>query len=100
MRKCFKCNGKMKELIDKTPEGVRYQYYKCDKCGDEILNKDQLHIVAEKYREMKNFHAKLTKWGLSLGLRIPKELVKKYHLTANQEVTIFPEKKGIKIISM
>ena len=54
--------------------------------------------VASKYREMKMFHAKLTQWGQSLGLRIPKELVVKYHLKKNEEVAILPEKKGIKII--
>lgn len=97
MRKCS-CNGKMKELKDKTPEGVEYIYFKCEKCGEEILNMDQLHNVAEKYRAMKKFNAKISKWGLSLGLRIPKELVEKYHFKNNEEVTMIPEKEGIKII--
>ncbi len=98
MRKCSKCKGKMKELTGKTSEGVNYDYFRCNKCNDEILNMAQLHNVAGKYRAMKKFHAKLTKWGLSLGLRIPKELVDKYKLTAEEEVTILPEKGGIKII--
>mgnify|MGYP001598807037 CR=1 FL=1 len=46
----------MKELEDKTSEGIAYNYFKCDKCGEEILNMVQLHNVAEKYRLMKKYH--------------------------------------------
>jgi len=38
----------MKELTGLTPEGVKYNYYKCGKCSDEILNMKQLHEVAWK----------------------------------------------------
>ena len=95
---CSACKIKMKELSAKTPEGVIYHYFKCGKCGEEIVDMKQLHNVAQKYREMKTFRAKMSKWGLSLGVRIPKELVKKYHFKDNKEVVIIPEDKGIKII--
>jgi hypothetical protein len=88
----------MKELTGKTPEGVMYHYFKCNKCGEEIVDMKQLHVVAQKYREMKTFRAKISKWGMSLGLRIPKELVQKYHFKDEEEVTIIPDDKGIKII--
>jgi hypothetical protein len=57
----------------------------------------QLHEVAEKYREMKKYYAKLTPWGKSLGLRIPNELVKKYNL--KKEVMLLPENEGIRIVA-
>ena len=98
MKKCSECNGKMKELVAKTSEGIEYKYFKCEKCGEEILNMAQLHNVAEKYRELKRYHAKMSKWGKSLGIRIPKELVKKYKFENEKEVTILPEEDGIKII--
>src|SRR3990167_7598239 len=98
MKKCSECKSEMKELIDKTSEGVEYKYFKCNKCGEEILDMSQLHNVAEKYREMKRFHAKISKWGMSLGVRIPKELAQKYKFRDNEEVTMIPEKEGIKII--
>jgi DNA-directed RNA polymerase subunit RPC12/RpoP len=98
MKKCSECNGKMKEFTAKTPEGVEYKYFKCEKCGEEILNMEQLHNVAEKYRDLKKYHAKMSKWGQSLGIRIPKDLVKKYKFKNEKEVTILPEEKGIKII--
>ncbi|MBU1199554.1 MAG: AbrB/MazE/SpoVT family DNA-binding domain-containing protein [Nanoarchaeota archaeon] len=97
MKKCSECNGNMKEMKGKTPEGVGYTYYKCAKCGEEIVEMKQLHAVADKYREMKKYHAKLTPWGKSLGLRIPNELVKKYNF--KEEVVLIPEKKGIRIVA-
>ena len=88
----------MAELAGETPEGVEYKYFKCEKCGEEIVNMKQLHDVAQVYREMRKYHAKLSKWGLSLGVRIPKELVERYHFRNDEEVTIIPEDNGIKII--
>ena len=98
MKKCTECKGTMKELGAKTPEGFEYKYFKCDKCGDEIVDMNQLHTIAEKYRAMKRFHAKISKWGMSLGLRIPKELVERYHLKDEKEVAIIPEENGMRII--
>ena len=98
MKKCTECKGNMKGLIAKTPEGFEYKYFKCGKCGEEILNMNQLHNVAEKYRAMKRFNAKISKWGMSLGVRIPKELVERYHLKDEEEVAIIPEEKGMRII--
>ncbi|MBI2144292.1 AbrB/MazE/SpoVT family DNA-binding domain-containing protein [Candidatus Woesearchaeota archaeon] len=99
MKKCGECSGEMKEFESKTPEGVAYSYYRCSSCGEEIVDMRQLHTVAEKYRVMKRYSAKLSKWGLSLGLRIPKELVRKYNLKREKEVIIVPEKEGIRIVA-
>lgn len=98
MKTCSECGEGMVENNAKTPEGILYKYFKCSKCGEEIVNMKQLHNVAEKYREMKRYHVKLSKWGLSIGLRIPKELTKKYNLKDNKEVTIIPEDKSIRVI--
>lgn len=98
MKSCSECKGVMVEKTAKTPEWISYNYFKCNKCGEEIVNMNQLHNVAEKYRVMKRYNVKLSKWGLSIGLRIPKEIVKKYHFKENEEVAIIPEKKGIRII--
>ena len=98
MKKCSECNGVMEELNSKTPDGISYTYFRCSNCGEEILNMAQLHKVAEGYRAIKRFNARLSRWGLSLGLRIPKELVKKYRLRSDKNVTIIPEKGSIKII--
>ena len=96
---CTECKGGMKEFEAKTPEGIGYKYYKCEKCGEEILTMDQLHEVSEKYRILKKYSVKVSKWGQSLGVRIPKDLVKKYHLKADEEIIIIPEKEGMKIVA-
>ena len=96
MKKCAKCDVTMKQLSSKTPEGVPSTYFKCEKCNEELLSMDQLHEVADAYRVLKRYHLKLSKWGESLGLRIPKELVSKYKF--RKEVTIIPEEKGIRIV--
>lgn len=98
MKTCSECRGRMVEKTAKTPEGISYKYFKCSKCKEEIVNMKQLHSVAEKYRTMKKYHVKLSKWGLSIGLRIPKEIVKKYNFKENKEVDIIPEEEGIKVI--
>ena len=99
MKKCSECGLVMKELTAKTPENVTYSYYKCEQCNEEVVDMHQLHEVAEQYRTLRKYQVKLSKWGLSLGLRIPKELVEKYHLKDADEVAIIPEKKGIRIIT-
>ena len=99
MKKCAECGGAMQQLKAKTPEGIGYNYYKCKKDGEEIVDMKQLHQVAESYRILKNYTVKLSKWGLSLGLRIPKELVEKYKLKNEKEVSIIPEKTGLRIIT-
>ena len=98
MKKCSRCKNTMKELKAKTPEGFGYTYFACTHCHEEILDMQQLHALAQQYRAMKNYHAKIAKWGTSLGMRIPKALVKKYNLKDTKEVMLIPEKEGIKII--
>ena len=92
MKICSECKEKMNEMKATTPEGVDYKYHKCGKCGEEIVDIKQLHNVAEKYRVMKRYRVKLSKWGLSLGVRIPKDLVNKYKLSDDKEVSIVPGK--------
>ena len=98
MKTCSDCKGKMIERNAKTPEGISYNYFKCGKCGEEVVNMKQLHNVAEKYRSMKSYHVKISKWGLSLGIRIPKELAKKYNFKDHKEVALIPEEKGMRIV--
>ncbi len=98
MKKCSECKAEMKILTAKTPDGVKYNYYHCSQCGEEVVDMKQLHDVAKQYREMKRYHAKVSKWGTSLGVRIPKPLAKQYGLRDDEQVTIIPEKEGMRII--
>ena len=96
--KCNKCSGATRIKTDTTPDGVQYSYHQCVKCGESVVDMNQLHEVAQKYRAIKRYHARLTKWGYSLGLRIPKELAEKYKFSTAREVTLVPEKHGLLIV--
>jgi DNA-directed RNA polymerase subunit RPC12/RpoP len=96
---CPKCRTKMVEQKDDTPEGIEYKYYKCEQCGEEIVDLKQLHEVAQSYHEMKRYTAKVSRWGESLAIRIPKELTEKYGMRQNEEVTLVSEKRAIKIVA-
>lgn len=97
--KCWGCGGKAIELIDRDPDGVVYKYWKCMKCGDAVLDMDQLHEAAEQYRRlMKAKRAKISKWGTALAVRIPKEIVISQKIKPGEKVRIQEEKNGFRVI--
>lgn len=96
-RICIECGGRRIELTDMDPDGVKYRYWKCMKCGDEVLDMKQLHDAAETFRKLHT--VRISKWGSALALRIPKELVEEQKLKPGYEVRILSEKKGFRIIS-
>lgn len=100
MKKCWECGGKCIELTKKTRDQISYNHYRCIKCGDEVLDMKQLHELADKYRIMKKYHTKIAKWGLSLGVRIPKELAKMCNMKDKGDVVLIPEKDSIRIMPM
>ncbi len=51
--KCWECGGKKVEKTDTDPDGVIYNYWECTKCGDKVLDMDQLHKAAEQYRKLR-----------------------------------------------
>ncbi len=95
-RTCMQCKNTMVEKKGKDSNGISYNYYSCS-CGEEILDMRQLHEVAEKYRAMKKHRVKLSTWGVSKGIRIPKDLVKKYKFSG--EVSLIEEEDGIRIVA-
>jgi hypothetical protein len=84
----------MTEKTGIDQNGISYRYHSCS-CGEEFLDMEQLHEAAEKYRALKKYRVKLTKWGVSRGIRIPKELLKKYKFS--NEVNLIPEEDGIRM---
>ena len=79
MKKCSECDGKMKELKAKTPEGVKYDYYKCEKCGEEYLPDESLEIVESKLKEnnlwgVERKEVQFWKSGSSVVLRLPTKI--------------------------
>lgn len=94
---CMECRGKM---IEKTGSiaGVSQRYWECAKCGDKVVDMEQLHEAAEKWRELRKKAAKISKWGTAIAVRIPKEIVKEKKIKIGQEAFFAPEKEGFRVI--
>ncbi|MFH1649253.1 MAG: hypothetical protein ABIA93_01765 [Candidatus Woesearchaeota archaeon] len=93
---CWRCEGELVEKTAKTPDGVPYNYNHCSRCGENVLDMNQLHEVGEKYRLLRTQRVKLSSWGTSKGIRIPKDVIKKYGF--KDEVSIIEEEGGIRIV--
>mgnify|MGYP001581251437 FL=1 len=70
--------GKMKVIKDKMPiDNIEFEAFECEKCKESILDMNQLNTLADKYKEWrKTKKTSFAKWGNSLAIRIPDELVK------------------------
>jgi len=95
--KCTECGKAMKLSRGTLPDGITYGCYRCT-CGESILTMAQLKEVASVYRKLKRNQSKVSNWGKSLGIRIPKEIAKQYNITADSKVTIIPEKDCFKVV--
>jgi len=80
-------------------DGVEYEYWECQKCGEELLDMNQLHKTAEEYRKLKRSKdIKFMKWGNSIAVRIPKTISDEVGITPGKEGIIVKEKNYIKIM--
>lgn len=99
--KCPKCKKEAMEKIKDTIEqdGVEFEAYKCKSCGEEIIDMKQLEVLARKYRKLRKAkEVTFAKWGNSIALRIPSEIVAEYNITSGKQAILTTDKKGIKII--
>ena len=98
--KCPYCKIEMKKqkgIIEE--DNFTFEGFKCPKCGEELLNMEQLSKLATKYRKLKNSKkVKFAKWGNSLAIRIPKESIEKLGIREGDEGTLIQDKNGLKII--
>jgi len=95
-KKCWECGAIMEEAVGTDHDGITYNYWKCSKCGEEVLSMRQLHEIAEKEKKM--FAVKIAKWGTAVAMRIPKKIVETYGLIPGKSATIIPEKTGFKVV--
>ena len=99
--KCPVCNkGEMKKIRDVIKQdGIEFEAFRCKFCGEEIMDMKQLKVLAHKYRKLR--HAKeitFAKWGNSIAVRIPSDIVKEYHIKPGKQGILTKDRDGIKII--
>ncbi len=99
--RCPICNkGEMKPIKDTIKEdGIEFEAFKCSNCGEEIMDMKQLGILANKYRKLRKAkEIVFSKWGNSIAVRIPSEIVEEYKIKSGGQGILTKDKHGIKII--
>jgi DNA-directed RNA polymerase subunit M/transcription elongation factor TFIIS len=99
--KCPTCTKgimeKKKDIIEE--DGVTFEAFACSACGEEIMNMKQLKVLAGKYRKLRKAkEITFAKWGNSMAVRIPNDIVEEYHLSVGKQGILTKDKEGIKII--
>ena len=95
LTECTACGGRM-EKVRGTHKGIGYSSYKCAACGEEIFTMEQTKdflLAAEKARSVT-----FSRWGEALAVRIPAEVVRKFHLKDKEKGRLVEVKDGFKII--
>lgn len=88
---------KKKDVIEQ--DGIEFKAYECTECGEEIMNMKQLKVLAGKYRKLRSAKdITFAKWGNSIAVRIPSDIVGEYNISAGKHGTLTKDKEGIKII--
>ncbi len=80
-------------------DGIPYEFYQCNLCGEEILNMKQLQALAQTYRKLRKAkEVSFAQWGNSIAIRIPAEIAQEYHITPGKKGIMTKNKEGIQII--
>ena len=94
--KCPNCHKKMNRGTD-TLDGVRYETFRCV-CGEELMDMQQLGRLARKFKKFREAkEVTFSKWGNSIGVRIPKEIVEEYNISSGSHGILTKDKEGIRI---
>lgn len=91
----------MKKIEDKIQEDkVDFTAYQCLKCGEELMDMNQLKALAEKYRELRKAkEVTFAKWGNSLAVRIPKEFSEELAIREGDHAFLKRSERGMEIIA-
>ena len=97
---CPICNGKMEKIKDEIEQDkVEFEAFKCNSHGEEIMDMKQLKGLASKYRKLRKAkEITFAKWGNSIAVRIPNEIIHEYKITSGKQGILTKDKEGIKII--
>jgi hypothetical protein len=98
--KCPICNGEMKKIKEGIKQdSIGLEAFKCESCGEEIMDIKQLKNLAQKYRKFRLAkEVTFAKWGNSIAVRIPNDIVNTYKITSGSSGILTKDKEGIKII--
>lgn len=89
----------MERIKDKIKEdNMEFEAWKCTSCGEELVNMEQLKALATKYRKLRQAReVTFAKWGNSLAVRIPTEIVEELKIKPGKHALLNTEDEAIKI---
>ncbi len=98
--KCPYCKVEMQSIKGLFgPERIEYEGRRCPKCAEELMSMEQLKELGDKYKIWrKSARITFSKWGNSIGVRVPKEIVTALHIKPGATALVTREKHAIKIV--
>ena len=90
------CGGTYELKENTSEEGVVYDGFKCNSCGDVILDMEQARVFYKALEKI--YNVSLSKWGESLALRIPASIARSLHLKPRQKARIIPDKNSFRVV--
>ncbi len=99
--KCPLCSGLMEKVEDNLEQDkVSFVAYKCTKCGEELMDMEQLKELAHKYRELRKAkEITFAKWGNSLAVRIPQDFAEGLSIKEGDRALLKRTKEGLEIVA-
>lgn len=99
--KCPLCTGLMQRIEDQIePDKVGFTAYKCTKCGEELVNMEQLKELAHKYRALRQAkEITFARWGNSLAVRIPQNFAEELAIKEGGHGLLKRSREGLEIIA-
>ena len=98
--RCPICKGKMEKIEDTIKQdNIDFEAFRCVSCGEELMDMKQLKSLAQKYRRLRKAkEITFAKWGNSIAVRIPNDIVNEYSITSGKQGILTKDKEGIRII--
>ena len=96
--KCLQCKSIMENAKFDVGYGIEVESLHCKKCGHNVTDAKVMNRALLKLRKQMAKQVKIVRIGLGLGIRIPNELAKSFHLHKGETVLLQPEENAIKLI--
>ncbi len=97
---CPVCNKGMMEKSNDAikQDGIEFEIMRCSSCKEELLTMEQLKSVADQYRQLRKAkEVTFSKWGNSIAVRIPNDVVEEYHITTGMSALLTRDKNRISL---
>ena len=96
--RCPQCKTTMEKVRFDVGYGIEIDSLHCKKCGHNVTNEKLMNRALLELRKRMSKEVRIIRVGIGLGVRIPNELAKSFHLQKGKNVLLQPEEDGIRLI--